>query len=59
MAVKQWVALLIVLVQGIFCQGEIFKIVKISLTLFVRKQRKRTKTFTNLTVHNSKLSSAL
>ena len=41
MGVKLWIALLIVLVQGIFCQGEIFEIVYIKLTLFVRKQLKR------------------
>ena len=43
MGVKFWIALLIVLVQGIFCRGEIFEIVikfclKTKLTLFVKKQ---------------------
>ena len=27
MGIKLWIALLIVLVQGMFCQGEIFEIV--------------------------------
>ena len=48
MGVKLWIALLIVLVQGIFSQGEMFAIafkfyLKIKLTSFVRKQLKRKK----------------
>ena len=66
MGVKLSIALLIVLVKGIFCQGKIFEIVlefylKIKLTSFSRKQLKRKKSFkkkTNSTVHNFKRADA-
>ena len=64
MGVKLWIALLIVLVKGIFCQGEIFEIVlkfylKIKLTLFVRKQLKRNvNKLTNLAAQSFKRTSA-